>query len=170
MSRNRRARPGPGSATFGRPGPGSPAPLAPKQAYNDGRSRGGAGRRLEARTAPTAVCDGCVALGCSFVMLDSRTCWRRRWRHLGRSTCSGNGGPPTRCPRPRQEGSQRLAPWVHRGSATRGNAIDLVSCLGSPLLFMFFSSNPRYNAVGSTGVWNDRIRFATTSPRVAYGA
>ncbi len=52
-----------------------PALLVPKQAYNDGRFRNGAGLRRTARTVPPAVCDGCVALGCSFVMLDSRTCW-----------------------------------------------------------------------------------------------
>ena len=35
----------------------------------------GAGRRLTARTVPPVVGDGCMALGCSFVMLSSRACW-----------------------------------------------------------------------------------------------
>ena len=43
--------------------------LAPKQAYDDGHFRDGAGRRLMARAAPPAVGAGYVALGCSFVML-----------------------------------------------------------------------------------------------------
>jgi hypothetical protein len=42
--------------------------LDPKQAYDDGRFRNGAGRRLGARAVPPAVCDGCVSLGCSFVL------------------------------------------------------------------------------------------------------
>lgn len=50
-------------------------PLDPKQAYDDGHVRNGAGRRLMARTVPPAVCGGCGALGCFFVMLESRTCW-----------------------------------------------------------------------------------------------
>ncbi len=48
--------------------------LVPKQAYNDGHVRSGAGRRRMARTVPPAVCDGCGALGCFFVMLQTRTC------------------------------------------------------------------------------------------------
>ncbi len=48
--------------------------LGPKQANNDWCFRNGADRRLMARTAPPAVCDGFVALGFSFVMLSFRTC------------------------------------------------------------------------------------------------
>ncbi len=49
--------------------------LDPKQAYDDGHFRIGAGRRLMARTVPPALCDGYVVLGCCFVILTPGTCW-----------------------------------------------------------------------------------------------
>ncbi len=42
--------------------------LDPKQAYNDGHVRSGAGRRRMARTVPPAVCDGYAALKFAFVV------------------------------------------------------------------------------------------------------
>ena len=42
--------------------------LDPKQAYDERHLHNGTGRRLMARTVPPAVCDGCGALGCPFVM------------------------------------------------------------------------------------------------------
>jgi len=43
--------------------------LGPKQAYDDGHFRHGAGWRVRARIVPSAVCGGSVAFGCFVVML-----------------------------------------------------------------------------------------------------